>query len=73
VKFARIPPTMRGRVFGAITAGTGMAMPLGLLLGGVLTERFGTFAMMLGLAITFFLTTLSLAFIPAMKQMNRST
>jgi hypothetical protein len=27
--------------------------------------------MMLGLAITFLLTTLSMAFVPAMKEMNR--
>src|SRR5688572_30331794 len=71
VEFERIPPNMRGRVFGAITAGAWLAMPLGMLLGGVLTDRFGTFPMLIGLAITFLLTTLSMAFIPAMKEMNR--
>lgn len=71
IEFERIPPQMRGRVFGAITAGAWIAMPLGMLLGGILTDRFGTFVMMIGLAITFLFTTLSMAFIPAMKEMNR--
>jgi MFS family permease len=71
VEFERIPPNMRGRVFGAITAGAWIAMPLGMLLGGILTDRFGTFVMMIGLAIAFLVTTLSMAFIPAMKEMNR--
>ena len=71
VEFERIPPNMRGRVFGTVTAGAWVAMPLGMLLGGVLTDRLGIFVMMIGLAITFFLTTLSMAFIPAMKEMDR--
>ena len=71
IEFERIPPHMRGRVFGAITAGAWIAMPLGMLLGGIFTDRFGTFVMMIGLAITFLLTIVSMAFIPAMKEMNR--
>jgi predicted MFS family arabinose efflux permease len=71
IEFERIPANMRGRVFGAITAGAWIAMPLGMLLGGILTDRLGTFIMMIGLAITFLITTLSMAFIPAMKEMNR--
>ncbi|HJQ14821.1 MAG TPA: MFS transporter [Anaerolineales bacterium] len=71
IEFERIPAHMRGRVFGAITAGAWIAMPLGMLLGGILTDRLGTFIMMIGLAITFLITTLSMAFVPAMKEMNR--
>jgi MFS family permease len=71
IEFERIPAHLRGRVFGAITAGAWIAMPLGMLLGGVLTDRLGTFIMMIGLAVTFLITTLSMAFIPAMKEMNR--
>jgi MFS family permease len=70
IEFERIPPNLRGRVLGAITAGVGIAMPLGLLSGGVLTERLGTFVMILGLAATQFITAVSMAFIPAMKEMN---
>jgi len=73
IEFERIPSQMRGRVFGAITAGAWLAMPLGMLLGGILTDKLGTFIMMIGLAITFLITTLSMAFIPAMKEMNRKT
>jgi MFS family permease len=71
VEFERIPSSMRGRVFGAITAGAWIAMPLGMLLGGILTDRFGTFVMLIGLGSTYLMTTLSMAFIPAMKEMNR--
>jgi MFS family permease len=71
VEFERVPPDMRGRVFGAIQAGAWIAMPLGMLLGGILTDRFGTLVMLIGLGITYFITTLSMAFIPAMKEMNR--
>ena len=73
IEFERIPAHMRGRVFGAITAGAWIAMPLGMLLGGILTDQFGTFIMMIGLAITFLITTLSMAFVPAMKEMNRKS
>jgi MFS family permease len=71
VQFERIPPDMRGRVFGAITAGAWIAMPLGMLIGGVFTEKFGVIPMFIGLAIAYFTTTISMAFIPAMKEMNR--
>jgi MFS family permease len=71
IQFERIPANMRGRVFGAITAGVGFAMPLGVLLGGVLTENLGTFIMMVGLATAQFMTALSMAFLPAMKEMDR--
>ena len=71
VEFERIPQDMRGRVFGAIQAGAWLAMPLGMLLGGVLIEGLGTTPVLIGLGVTYFLTTISMAFIPAMKEMNR--
>jgi MFS family permease len=71
VEFERIPQNMRGRVFGAITAGAWVAMPLGMLLGGVLTEKLGVLPMLVFLSITYFTVTISMAFIPAMKEMNR--
>jgi MFS family permease len=71
VEFERIPKNMRGRVGGAISAGAWSAMPLGMLVGGVLTEQFGVFPILLGLGVIYLLTTLSMAFIPAMKEMNR--
>jgi MFS family permease len=71
VEFERVPKNMRGRVGGAISAGAWSAMPLGMLAGGVLTEALGVRPMLIGLGIVYFLTTLSMAFIPAMQEMNR--
>jgi MFS family permease len=41
VEFERIPPRLRARVLGTITAGTYAGMPFGGLLAGVLTEYSG--------------------------------
>jgi len=71
VEFERIPENMRGRVFGAITAGAWIAMPLGMLLGGVFTEKLGVNTMLVFLGAAYLIFTLSMAFIPAMKEMNR--
>jgi MFS family permease len=71
IEFERIPQDMRGRVFGAITAGAWLAMPLGMLLGGVLIEGLGTSPVLIGLGIVYFATTVSMAFIPAMKEMDK--
>jgi MFS family permease len=71
VQFERIPQDMRGRVFGAITAGALIAMPFGMLLGGILTEKLGVLTMLIGLGIIYLLTTASMIFIPAMREMDR--
>jgi len=73
VAFERIPPDMRGRVFGTITAAAWMAMPLGMLLGGILTEQFGVPLLLISLGLTYLVTTLSMAFIPVMRELNRRT
>ena len=71
VEYERVSKNMRGRVGGAVSAGAWSAMPLGMLVGGVLTEQLGVRAMLLGLGFIYFVTTASMAFIPAMKEMNR--
>jgi predicted MFS family arabinose efflux permease len=71
VQYERIPPDMRGRVFGTITAGAWAAMPLGILLGGILTEQFGVRPLLIALGFTYLATTCSMAVIPAMHEMNR--
>jgi MFS family permease len=71
VEYERVPKNMRGRVGGAVGAGAWSAMPLGMLVGGVLTEQLGVRPMLLGLGMIYLITTLSMAFIPAMKEMNR--
>jgi MFS family permease len=72
IEFERVPKNMRGRVGGAVGAGAWAAIPLGMLIGGVLTDQFGVRPMLIGLGVIYFVTTLSMAFIPAMKEMNRS-
>jgi MFS family permease len=71
VSYERIPADMRGRVFGTITAGAWVAMPLGMLLGGILTEQFGVQLLLISLGLAYLVTTLSMAFIPAMQGINR--
>jgi MFS family permease len=71
VEYERVPKNMRGRVGGAVSAGAWSAMPLGMLIGGVVTEQFGVYPVLIGLGIIYLITTLSMAFIPAMKEMNR--
>jgi len=48
-------------------------MPLGVLLGGFLTERFGLQAMLIALGGTYLLVTSSLAFLPAIRDVERGS
>jgi MFS family permease len=52
VEYERVPPRLRGRVFGAITAGAWAAIPLGTILGGIAVETLGvqTTLLVIGLA-----------------------
>jgi MFS family permease len=72
VAYERIPTGMRGRIFGAIQAGAWIAMPLGVLLGGVLTEIVGLAPLLFGMGAIYLATTLSIAAIPAMKGMEKA-
>jgi MFS family permease len=71
VAYERIPAGMRGRIFGAIQAGAWIAMPLGVLLGGVLTEIIGLAPLLFTIGAIYLATTLSIAMIPAMKGMEK--
>jgi MFS family permease len=71
VGYERIPKNMRGRVGGAISAGAWSAMPIGMLVGGVLTEQLGVFPMLIGIGTIYMITTLTAAFVPVMKEMDR--
>lgn len=71
VSYERIPVNMRGRIFGAIQAGAWIAMPLGVLLGGVLTEALGLTTLLIAMGVIYVATTLSIAAIPAMKGMEK--
>ena len=67
----RVPAALRGRVFGAITAIAWLAMPVGVLAGGLLLELFGVRATIAGIATCFVAATLSLLFLPALRGMDR--
>jgi MFS family permease len=72
IEFERIPPNMRGRVFGTMTAGAWMAMPLGVLLGGYAVEGIGLVPTLLIVGSCYLLTTASLAFNPVLRLMDSS-
>ena len=67
----RVPPQMRGRVFGTITAVAWVAMPLGMLVGGLLLEQFGVRAVIAGIAASYLVATVSMLFMPALREMER--
>jgi MFS family permease len=71
VAYEHIPAGMRGRVLGTITAGAWLAMPLGVLLGGVLTDQLGVGPLLVMLALAYLATTLSMAALPALRGMER--
>jgi MFS family permease len=71
VEYERIPKNMRGRVGGTISASAWSAMPLGMLIGGVLTEQLGVIPMLIGIGTIYMITTVSAVFFPLMKEMDR--
>jgi len=70
VELERVPKNMRGRVGGAISAGAWSAMPLGMLVGGVLTEQLGVRTILIALGVIYLATTVSMMFISFMKEMD---
>ncbi len=66
----RVPSALRGRVFGASTALALAAMPLGLLLGGLLIEQAGVIVTLGAIAATYLAATGVLWLIPALHDMD---
>jgi predicted MFS family arabinose efflux permease len=71
VEYERVPVDLRGRVFGAISAGAMLAMPLGALFSGVGVDRFGLTAALLATGTIYFVTTASLLVNRATRDMER--
>ncbi|MGH2604907.1 MAG: MFS transporter, partial [Dehalococcoidia bacterium] len=46
----RVPASLRGRVFGTLSAITWLAVPLGMLAGGYLLDRLGLQPLLIGIA-----------------------
>jgi MFS family permease len=71
VQYEQVPAELRGRVIGAISAGANLAMPLGVLVGGVLLDHL-SLSLVYGLvAGTFLLCTLTMLFNPIFHQMDK--
>jgi MFS family permease len=71
VQFERIPPDMRARVFGVISAGVMVATPIAVLVAGYLLEGLTLRGTLLILGFGYLAITLSTLVNPAMRQMNR--
>jgi len=71
VIFERVPADIRGRVLGTIMASAWVTMPLGVLIAGLVTEWTGLQPVLIGLGATYLATTLSMIFIPALRELNR--
>jgi MFS family permease len=69
--YERIPASMRGRVFGATTAGAWMSIPLGALLGGVVVEAIGIAATLLGIGVCYLVVTGYGLVNPAFRELDR--
>ncbi len=70
IGYERIPAGMRGRVFGTITAGAYIAMPLGVLLAGYALEWLELRITLLIIATCYLVTTVSLLFNPGIREMG---
>ncbi len=70
IAFERISQEMRARVFGSITAGAFVGIPLGTLLSGYIVPLIGLRMSLVVIGALYLLTTLSLLVNPALKTMD---
>jgi hypothetical protein len=69
--YERVPAEMRGRVIGPLTAGAWVAMPVGMLVAGFVSETFGVIATLTGIAAAYLVVTATIFINPAMREMDR--
>jgi MFS family permease len=72
LQFQLVPAELRGRVYGAITAGAWGAIPAGVLLGGVAVGAFGVAATFFAIGLCYALVTGYGFFNPAFREMDQS-
>jgi MFS family permease len=72
VEYELIPPALRGRVIGAITAGAWAAIPAGVLLGGLAVEAVGVAWTLFGIGVCYVAVTSYGFFNPAFREMGRA-
>jgi len=68
--FERVPKEMRARVFGSLTAGVFVGIPLGTLLSGYIVPLVGLRMSLVVIGALYLLTTGSLLINPALKAMD---
>jgi predicted MFS family arabinose efflux permease len=71
VMYERVPAEMRGRVIGPLTAGAWVAMPVGMLVAGFVSETFGVIATLTGIAAAYLVVTATIFINPAMREKDR--
>ena len=72
IKYERVPPRMRGRVFGVIHSAAWMAMPLGVLVAGFVLDRVSLRVALLVLGALYVLVTGSIWANRPMKDMEKA-
>jgi MFS family permease len=70
VEYERVPEHLQSRVFGVTAAGCFAGIPVGILLGGLATERFGLRATLLGTGAAYLVTTLAPLVWPVWREMD---
>ena len=65
VGYEQIPPHMRGRVIGVLTAGAWAAIPAGILLGAILVDALGVAATLFAIGLCYLAVTTYGFFNPA--------
>jgi MFS family permease len=73
IRHERIPLAMRGRVFGAFSAASVAAQPIGMVATGFAIEGIGFDATVLALAALAQLLGIALVFVPAVRRLNHPT
>jgi MFS family permease len=66
----RIPPELRGRVFGVVTALAWIAIPAGRLAAGFMIESVGLIPTIVAIASAYVAVTLGMFLMPVLRQMN---
>ena len=66
----RIPPDLRGRVFGVLTALSWIAIPAGRLGAGFLIEGIGLIPTLVTVTWAYVVVTMGMFLMPALRQMN---
>ncbi len=72
VEYELIPPELRGRVLGAVTAGAWAAIPAGILLGGLVVESFGVAPTLLVIGLCYVAVTGYGFFNPALRALDQT-